>query len=58
MNVLPWKYGISLHITAPNINVRNTCPTNVNGIQNTPSNRSERACKEKKKRKNIIYTKN
>lgn len=40
---LPWKYGISLHMTAPNMKFLKTCPTSVKGIQKTPNRRSDNA---------------
>lgn len=39
----PCKYGKSLHITSPNIKSRSSVPTSVNGMQNTPKNKSDTA---------------
>lgn len=43
LNNLPCKYGSSLHIISPNMKLRKIVPTNVNGIQNTPKNKSDTA---------------
>jgi hypothetical protein len=53
IKILPWKYGISLHIRCPNIKLRSTWPTSVNGIQNTPRSKSDTACNIKR---TIYYT--
>ena len=40
---LPWRKGINLQKTCPNMKSRSRAPTSVKGIQNTPSRRSEKA---------------
>jgi hypothetical protein len=40
---LPCKYGSNLHIISPNTKSLKIAPTRVNGMQNTPKNKSETA---------------
>jgi len=42
--VLPWKYGMILHIMWPKMKFLSVCPTRVTGTQKTPKSKSATAC--------------